>query len=222
MIEQPAFYPYLSGYENLRLLASYARAEVDRISTVLAEVDLVDRARDRYSASSQGMRQRLGLAAALLKDPDLLILDEPSNGLDPAGMAEMRTLIRSLGQGRRTVLLSSHLLGEIEQICDRVGVINQGKLLRQATVAELRGHGNLRVAAEPLHQARTVAERLFGAERVQVHDGTLRLDVDDDQAPRVNRELVCAGVAVRSLGWHQPSLEDLFFELTAGRDGGRS
>jgi ABC-2 type transport system ATP-binding protein len=120
------------------------------------------------------------------------------------------------------VLLSSHLLGEVQQVCDRVGVINQGKLLRQATVDELRGHGSLRVAAEPLHQARTVAEQLFGAGRVRVHDGTLDLDVEDDQAPRVNRELVLAGVAVRSLGWHQRSLEDLFFELTALPNGGPS
>jgi ABC-2 type transport system ATP-binding protein len=89
-------------------------------------------------------------------------------------------------------------------------------------VDELRGHGGLRVAAEPLHQARRVAERLFGAERVRVHDGTLRLDVDDAQAPRINHELVCAGVAVRSMGWHQPSLEDLFFELTTRRNGGPS
>jgi ABC-2 type transport system ATP-binding protein len=157
----------------------------------------------------------------LLKDPELLILDEPSNGLDPAGMAEMRAMLRRLGSGGHTVLLSSHLLGEVQQVCDRVGVINQGRLLRQAAVGELLGRGSLRVAAEPLHQARRVAERLFGAERVRVHDGTLRLDVDDDQAPWVNRELVCAGVAVRSLGWYQPSLEDLFFELTTRRNGGR-
>jgi len=185
-------------------------------------VDLADRAKDRASSYSLGMKQRLGVAAALLKDPELLILDEPTNGLDPAGMAEMRAMLRRLGSGGHTVLLSSHLLGEVQQVCDRVGVISQGKLLRQGTVAELRGHGSLRVAAEPLHQARTVAERLFGPERVQVHGGTLRLDVDDDQAPRVNRELVCAGVAVRSLGWHQPSLEDLFFELTTRRNGGPS
>jgi ABC-2 type transport system ATP-binding protein len=150
--------------------------------------------------------------------PELLILDEPTNGLDPAGTVEMRTLLRRLGAGGHTVLVSGHPLGEV-QVCDRVGVIAQGRLLRQATVGELRGHGSLRVVAEPLHQARTVAERLFGQERVRVHDATLHLDVDDDQAPRVNRELVLAGVAVRYLGWHERSLEEVF-ELTVSTDGG--
>ena len=129
-------------------------------------------------------------------------------------------MLRRLGTGGRTVLWSSHLFGEVQQVCDRVGVINQGRLLRQATVGELLGHGSLRVAAEPLQDARTVAERVFGVRRVRVFDGTLDLDVDDDQALRVNRELVLAGVAVRSLGWHQRSLEELFFGLTGHADGG--
>ena len=222
LVEGPGFYPYLSGRDNLRVFARYASVPTAKVDEVLETVDLADRANDRASGYSLGMKQRLGVAAALLKDPELLILDEPTNGLDPAGMAEMRTMLRRLGTGRRTVLLSSHLLGEVQQVCDRVGVINQGKLLRQATVGELRGHGSLRVAAEPLHQAHTVAERLFGVGRVRVHDGTLDLDVDGDQAPRLNRELVGAGVAVRSLGWHQRSLEDLFFELTTRRNGGPS
>jgi ABC-type multidrug transport system ATPase subunit len=220
LVEIPAFYPYLSGRDNLRVFARYASVPAAKVDEVLETVDLADRAKDRASGYSLGMKQRLGVAAALLKDPELLILDEPTNGLDPSGMAEMRAMLRRLGTGGRTVLLSSHLLGEVQQVCDRVGVINQGRLLRQAAVGELRGHGSLRVAAEPLHQARTVAERLFGVGRVRVHDGILDLDVEDDQAPRLNRELVCAGVAVRSLGWYQPSLEDLFFELTAGTDGG--
>ena len=101
-------------------------------------------------AYSLGMKQRLGVAAALLKDPELLILDEPTNGLDPAGMAEMRTLIRSLGRGTRTVVLSSHLMGEVEQIVDRVGVISEGALVAEGTVAELRGRAGLRVRAQPL------------------------------------------------------------------------
>jgi ABC-type multidrug transport system ATPase subunit len=221
LVEAPAFYPYLSGRDNLRVFARYASVPAAKVDEVLETVELADRADDRASSYSLGMKQRLGVAAALLKDPELLILDEPTNGLDPAGMAEMRTMLRRLGTGGRTVLLSSHLLGEVQQVCDR-GVINQGRLLRQATVDELRGHGSLRVAAEPLQDARTVAERLVGVGRVRVHDGTLDLDVDDDQAPRVNRELVHAGVAVRSLGWQQRSLEELFFELTGRTDGGPS
>jgi ABC-type multidrug transport system ATPase subunit len=195
LVEAPAFYPYLSGRDNLRVFARYASVPTAKVDEVLEAVDLTDRAKDRASSYSLGMKQRLGVAAALLKDPELLILDEPTSGLDPAGMAEMRTMLRRLGTGGRTVLWSSHLLGEVQQVCDRVGVINQGRLLRQATVGELLGHGSLRVAAEPLQDARTVAERLFGVRRVRVFDGTLDLDVDDDQALRVNRELVLAGVA---------------------------
>ncbi|HEX5617550.1 MAG TPA: ATP-binding cassette domain-containing protein, partial [Solirubrobacteraceae bacterium] len=134
MIEGPAFYPFLSGRDNLRVLARYAGAPESRIGAVLAEVDLEDRAGDRVAAYSMGMKQRLGIAAALLKDPELLLLDEPTNGLDPAGMAEMRDFIRSLGAGGRTVLLSSHLMGEVELVCDRVGVIRAGSLVAEGTV----------------------------------------------------------------------------------------
>ena len=125
LIETPTFYPYLSGRDNLRVLARYAGVSETRIATVLEEVDLTARAGDRFRTYSLGMKQRLGIAAALLKDPELLILDEPTNGMDPVGIAEMRPFIRSLGRGDRTVLLSSHLMSEVEQVCDRVGVISQ-------------------------------------------------------------------------------------------------
>jgi ABC-type multidrug transport system ATPase subunit len=115
MIEAPAFWPYLSGRDNLRLVARYCRIKDSLVDPVLAEVEMTDRARRAYSTYSTGMKQRLGVAAALLKDPELLILDEPTSGLDPQGMAEFRELIRRLGQGDRTVLLSSHLLSEVEQ-----------------------------------------------------------------------------------------------------------
>ena len=115
MVEEPAFYPYLSGEDNLRVVARYAGFSEDGIEPLLDAVDLLDRGGDRFKTYSQGMRQRLGVAAALLKDPELLILDEPTNGLDPAGMADMRSLIRRLGSGDRTVLLSSHMLGEVQQ-----------------------------------------------------------------------------------------------------------
>src|SRR5699024_12049586 len=139
LIEGPGFYPYLSGRDNLRVLARYARVDSSRIDDVLAIVDLSDRADDRFHGYSLGMKQRLGVAAALLKDPDLVILDEPTNGLDPAGMRDMRALIRSLGDEGRTVLLSSHLLREVQQVCDRVGVINHGRMVTEGTVDELRG-----------------------------------------------------------------------------------
>jgi ABC-type multidrug transport system ATPase subunit len=218
LVESPAFYPYLSGRDNLHVFARYASVPASKVDEVLETVALADRAEDRASNYSLGMKQRLGVAIALLKDPELLILDEPTNGLDPAGMADMRTLIRRLGTGGRTVLLSSHLLGEVQQVCNRVGVIAAGRLLREGTVSELRGGGHLRVAAEPLHDALCVAERLFGVARVRVHDGVLHLDVDAAEAPRLNRELVLAGIAVRSLGWYERSLEEIFFEMTASPD----
>src|ERR687895_303935 len=158
MVEAPAFYPYLSGRDNLRVLAGHADVPERRVDAVLDEVRLLDRAGDRSATYSLGMKQRLGVAAALLKDPELLILDEPSNGLDPAGMAEMRAFIRSLGDGGRTVVLSSHLMGEVEQVCDRVGVIRDGVLVAEDTVEQLRGIARLRVRAAPLDAAASEAE----------------------------------------------------------------
>jgi len=214
MVEEPAFYPYLSGRDNLRVIARLAAVPEEGVDAVLAEVDLVDRAGDRFKTYSQGMRQRLGVAAALLKDPDLLILDEPTNGLDPAGMSEMRALVRRLGSGDRTVVLSSHMLGEVQQVCDRVGVIARGSLIAEDTVDALRGKGSLLVRAEPLATARERAERLLGPKRVQVSKGTLRLDSDVAEAAVINRELLRAGVAVSELRPIERTLEDVFLELT--------
>jgi ABC-2 type transport system ATP-binding protein len=214
LIEGPAFYPYLSGRENLRVLARYAGCPAGRVEIVLDLVDLTDRARDRYGTYSLGMKQRLGVAAALLKDPKLLILDEPTNGLDPAGMADMRRLIRRLGAAGKTVLLSSHMLGEVQQICDRVGVVSGGRLIAESTVAELRGGARLRVVADPLDQAVARARALLGEDRVRVEDGALALDVEAGKAAWLNAELVSAGIDVSELGVRERDLEDVFLELT--------
>jgi ABC-2 type transport system ATP-binding protein len=221
MVEEPAFYPYLSGRDNLRVMARLAGRSEEGLDAALDEVDLLGPGGNRFKTYSQGMRQRLGVAAALLKDPDLLILDEPTNGLDPAGMAEMRSLVRRLGSGDRTVLLSSHMLGEVQQICDRVGVISHGRLIAEGAVDDLRGRGSVLVRAEPLAEARERAERLLGAGRVEVLDGTLRLDSDLADAPRINRELVLAGVAVSEIRPVERTLEDVFLELT-GEEGQKS
>ncbi|MDO3682537.1 ABC transporter ATP-binding protein [Micromonospora sp. C28ISP2-4] len=213
LIEGPAFYPYLSGRDNLRVLARYAGVGADRIGTVLDLVDLTDRAGDRYTGYSLGMKQRLGVAAALLKDPRLLILDEPTNGLDPAGMADMRTLIRRLGAAGCTVLFSSHLLGEVEQICDRIGVIAGGRMVAEGSVAELCGSAGLRVLADPLDEAVSRARELVGVDRVRVVDGGLDLSVEPDRAAWLNAELVGAGLAVRELRHRDRDLEQVFFEL---------
>jgi ABC-2 type transport system ATP-binding protein len=221
LIETPAFYPFLSGRDNLRVLARYAGTPEARIEPVLEEVDLAARGSDRFGTYSLGMKQRLGVAAALLKDPELLILDEPTNGMDPAGMAEMRTFIRNLGQGRRTVLLSSHLMSEVEQICDRVGVIRDGSLVGEGTVEELRGRPGLRVRAEPLMEAERVARALPGVESVTVADGGLRIAADPALAAAINRALVEAGIAVSELRPDRASLEEVFLELTQGAEGDR-
>ena len=214
LVESPSLYPFLSGRDNLRVLARHARVPESRVAAVLEEVELTDRGSDRFATYSLGMKQRLGVAAALLKDPELLILDEPTNGLDPAGMAEMRTFIRGLGRGRRTVLLSSHLMTEVEQICDRVGVIRGGSLVGEGTVAELRGRETLRVCAEPVAAAERLLATLPTVERVMVADGGLHIAADPAAASAINRALVEAGIAVSELSREQASLEEVFLELT--------
>ena len=216
MIEAPTFYPFLSGRDNLRILAMHAGVPSSRIDAVLGQVELGSRSGDRFSTYSLGMKQRLGVAAALLKDPELLILDEPTNGLDPAGMAEMRSLIRELGRGQRTVLLSSHLMNEVEQVCDRVGVIRAGRLVAEGTVDDLRGRTRewLQVRAEPLEDARHLLEGDRRIDTVEVVEGALRVEMDECDVPAINRSLVNANIAVSDLHWERASLEEVFFELT--------
>jgi ABC-2 type transport system ATP-binding protein len=162
---------------------------------------------------STGMRQRLGVAAALLKDPPLLILDEPTSGLDPHGTVEMRMLIRRQTQQGRTVLLASHLLAEVEQVCDRAVVIHRGRVIAEGTVAELRGAAGLLVRAEPLEQARTVIERADVGD-VSLDRGVLQVAVDPAWAPELNQALVGAGLAVYEIRPVERSLEDVFLQLT--------
>src|SRR4051812_19119371 len=150
LVEGPGFYPYLSGRDNLRVMARYQGGDDRDVDAVLDRVDLGARGRDRYSRYSLGMKQRLGVAAALLGDPDLLVLDEPTNGLDPAGMADMRALLVDVAAGGQTVVLSSHLLTEGQEVCDRVGGIAGGRLLTEGTGAELRGGTAVQLRARPL------------------------------------------------------------------------
>jgi ABC-type multidrug transport system ATPase subunit len=214
LIETPSFYPFLSGRDNLLVLARHAGVPETRIEPALAEVDLSARAGDRFQTYSLGMKQRLGIAAALLKDPELLILDEPTNGMDPAGMAEMRAFIRDLGRETRTVLLSSHLMSEVEQICDRVGVISKGALVGEGTVDELRGRESLWLRVEPIDEAERVVRALRGIDQVSRVDGGLRVEADSVAAPAINRALVEAGIAVGELRPQRASLEKVFLELT--------
>jgi ABC-type multidrug transport system ATPase subunit len=220
LIETPNFYPYLSGQDNLRVLARSCGLDPRRIGPALDAVELTPRARDRYRTYSLGMKQRLAVAATLLKEPELFVLDEPTNGLDPQGMADMRELIRRLAVGGRTVLLASHLLGEVEQICTRVGVIQRGRLIAEGTVEELRGGAaKLWIRAQPEHRAREVLERVLGADAVTQLDGRFLLRAGGERAAAINRELVLAGVAVSEIRTAERSLEDVFLELTGGEGG---
>lgn len=218
LVEGPGFYPYLSGRDNLRVMARYRGLANRDADAVLDRVDLASRGRDAFRSYSLGMKQRLGVAAAMLGAPDLLVLDEPTNGLDPAGMADMRALVVDLARQGQTVLLSSHLLSEVQEIADRVGVIAGGRLLAESTVADLLGRAALLVRADPVDRALAVAMRLVGDDAVQLLDDGLRLDADAARAPEVTRALVEAGVAVHEIRPVERSLEDVFFELTAETD----
>jgi ABC-type multidrug transport system ATPase subunit len=215
LVEGPGFYPYLSGRDNLRVLAQ-ARGLADGfVDDALARVDLTDRGDDKYKRYSLGMKQRLGVAAALMGDPELIVLDEPTNGLDPAGMQDMRALVVELARGGQTVLLSSHLLAEVQEICDRVGVINGGRLLRESTVAELRGDAMLRVRATPEDTVLAVAMRAAGDDGVRRTADGVELALPADAAPALVRDLVAAGVDVHEITSVERSLEEVFFEMTA-------
>jgi len=220
IVEAPAFYPYMTGYDNLRLLAIYCGVPVKRVDSALDAVELTPRARHKFSTYSMGMKQRLGIAAALLKEPEVLILDEPTNGLDPQGMADVRNLITELGKGDRTVLVSSHLLGEVEQMCTRIGVIRKGKLVAEGTIDELRGASTLMIRAQPADQAMAVLSSELGADKIKLMDGSaFSLNVDFARAAELNRRLVQAGVDVSELRESERSLTEVFMELTGTESG---
>jgi ABC-2 type transport system ATP-binding protein len=222
LIESPAFYPQLSGRNNLRTLARLGGIDTAIISPVLDRVGLLGRSSDLYRSYSLGMKQRLGIAAALLADPELLILDEPTNGLDPAGIVEMRDLIRSLADDGMTVFVSSHLLAEIEHICDRLIMISDGKTVFQGQVAELRatrgdelilrpeaasGLASLVALVERAGFVGHVEESAWGVHTVVIEAGT-------DQAAALNRMAMGAGITLIHLSERARSLEEAFFELT--------
>jgi ABC-2 type transport system ATP-binding protein len=212
LIEGPGFYPYLSGRANLQVMARYRGLPDTVVDAALERVELADRGGDKFKAYSLGMKQRLGVAAALMGDPELVVLDEPTNGLDPGGMADMRALSVDLARRGQTVLLSSHLLAEVEEICDRVGVISRGRLLEEATVAELRGGRHLRVVATPLDRALAVGMRF--SENAELDGDAVLLDVPDERTPEVVRALVGDGLDVHEAVVTERTLEEVFFALT--------
>jgi ABC-type multidrug transport system ATPase subunit len=214
LVEGPGFYPYLSGRDNLLVMARYRGLSESVVDEALDRVDLADRGDDRFKSYSLGMKQRLGVASALMGDPELIVLDEPTNGLDPAGMADMRALIVALARGGQTVLLSSHLLAEVQEICDRVGVISNGRLVRESTVADLRGSASLRLRAEPADRALAVAMRVAGDDAVRLVSDRLVLDLSASAAPDLVRALVRDGIDVYEITSVERTLEEVFFEMT--------
>jgi ABC-2 type transport system ATP-binding protein len=216
LIEGAAFYDFLSGRDNLRVLADTAGRGVNRVETLLDQVGLTNRAGRKVSGYSTGMKQRLGLAAALLADPELVILDEPTNGLDPAGIQDMRSFIRSLAtDGGKTVFLSSHILHEVEQICDQVAIIHRGTVIRQGPITELlsQSAGRLRVQATPIEVAQGALSRHWPVER---EGDWLRLQAGAETAPTIVRTLVAAEVNVHQVVQDRTSLEDFFLQVTHG------
>jgi ABC-type multidrug transport system ATPase subunit len=222
LVEGPGFYPYLSGRDNLRVLARYRGLPEPAVDAALARVGLAGRGRDGFRSYSLGMKQRLGVAAALLGEPELLVLDEPTNGLDPAGMAEMRALLGDVAAGGQTVILSSHLLGEVQEICDRVGVISDGRLMAESTVAGLRGQAAVLLRADPLDRALAVAMRVAGDDAVAVVDDgrAVRVEGGGPVVPVLTRALVAEDVEVREIRTVERSLEEVFFEMTGSGSKG--
>ena len=218
---ETAFYPFLSGRDNLRAAARRCRVPDARVETVLGVAGLAARAGDRVSGYSLGMRQRLAVAAALLKNPELLILDEPSSGLDPAGQLEMHRLIRELAGQNRTIVLSSHDMREVEELCSRVAIIAGGRMLAEGSPEQLRGQARLWVRAEPAGQAAAVAAGLgLAAGRSGELLSLVLPEPGAGRAAAVNRQLVEAGLAVSELRTRRRPLREVFLELTGGRSGG--
>jgi ABC-2 type transport system ATP-binding protein len=214
LIETPTFYPYLSGRDNLRVIARYASVGDEHVETALAQVKLVDRAGDSFQTYSLGMKQRLGVAAALIKDPEFLILDEPMNGLDPPGMADMRALIQELGRSGRTVLFSSHQLSDVSLLCDRVGIISRGRLVAEGSVAELSRESGILVRADPPDVTWTVLATAVGVDRVATIAEGVLVDAPASAAPRLMHALVAAGISVHEVRPLRQSLDEIFDSLT--------
>jgi ABC-2 type transport system ATP-binding protein len=219
IVEEPRFHGHLNARENLAVVAAArGRDAFARIEPAIERVGLAHRAGDRVKTYSMGMRQRLGIARCLLADPDLLILDEPMNGLDPAGILEFRHLLRALVDEGRTVMLSSHILDEVEKTCDQVAIVDQGEIVAMGSLDELRGGGQPRVliGVDRESEALRLLADAPGVARTNVDDGVIHVTLADaDATPDLNRRLVEAGIRVHRLEPVHASLEERFLAITS-------
>ncbi|HYW24022.1 MAG TPA: ABC transporter ATP-binding protein [Terriglobales bacterium] len=221
LVEAPALYLYLSGRDNLKAFAGVlGGVPGPRLDEVLDLVGLAARQRDRVRSYSLGMKQRLGVATALLNDPDLLVLDEPANGLDPAGIVEMRDLLRQLAAGGKTVFISSHVLAQVQQICDRVAIIDQGRLARIAPVADLlSGHGEFVVRLEDPVSALALVQAQPWGHSARLEDGALVTPSPSGRGRELMQFLAAAGYWPDVVRERQQSLEEIFLSLTGSHNG---
>lgn len=215
-IESPALYPYLSGWDNLIILAeAIGNISKSKINDVLKQVNLIDRARDKYGRYSLGMKQRLAIAATLLRDPELIILDEPTNGLDPSGYKEVRDLIPMLAKENRSVFLCSHMLNEVEKVCDRVAIIKQGQVLACDSVKNLLTKGQLlQIKVDNPAQAVGILRTMPSIKSITEENGYLLVDVPRENASMVSKILAENNIFISELSVRSTDLESVFLELT--------
>jgi ABC-2 type transport system ATP-binding protein len=222
-VEAPRFYPYMSARTNMRMMAAYDGDEApERVEEALETVELTGRADDKVGGYSHGMRQRLGIAAALLRRPNLLLLDEPATGLDPGGMRDMRTLIRRLADGGMTVLLSSHLLAEVEELCDRVAIIRAGRIVYEGAIDELKASAAsaYRLRTSDNATALGVCQAQTGVAAARIEGADIRMEAGEPTIAELSVALIEAKLRITALVPESATLEDLFFRLTEGSTPG--
>lgn len=220
ILETPCFLPYLSAVQNLRIVAHIKEAPISRIDEVLAQVDLSGRKHDKFKTYSLGMKQRLSIAAALLADPPVLILDEPTNGLDPQGIAEIRTLIIDIAKEGKTIILASHLLDEVQKVCTDFCVLKHGNKLHEGPVQDILGETNtVEIAADDMEQLAAAIEAYPGAAKVTPVNGSLQIDLQPGtRATDINQYLFGRGIVLKKLVTQTNSLEQEFLKILKAHD----
>jgi ABC-2 type transport system ATP-binding protein len=222
-VEAPTFYPYLSGRRNLELLAAFdGGSAASRIDEALDTVELAGRAKDRVGGYSHGMRQRLGIAAALLREPNLLLLDEPTTGLDPGGMRDMRRLIQRLAGQGITIVLSSHLLAEVEEVCNRVAIVQKGKIVYEGQIADLKRAAGMTYRLSTTDDARALAvcRAQPGISDVRESAGQISFVAEERAVAELSQALIECGALIHALAPQGATLEELFFSLTEDGEAG--